>query len=186
MFSLHRLSNDPEMIKQFYLWQIDEAEKDYFCVEPVVAEKEEYREESWLSFLAAISEVLKRNFIFMLKNTESNDYLGWISLRDYNCRNHCADLSYYFPAKNRHQGYGSIIMNLCLAVVFDPEFFWSLHKLYAETGSFNTASIRLLEKSGFCLDGKIRDHYWLAEEKYDQYVYTLLRSDYFGNKRGSC
>ncbi|MDZ4181924.1 MAG: GNAT family protein [Candidatus Cloacimonadaceae bacterium] len=185
MYSLERLYDDPALIKQFYLWQINEAEKDHFCFEPVVAEKEEYTDEGWVTFLGGFDKIVKRSFYFMLKNTTINEYLGWICLGNFNMRNFCADLSFYFPTENRHKGYGTIIIDLCLAMVFDKEFFWPLHKLYAETGSFNTSSIRLLEKSGFILDGKIRDHYWLGNEKYDQYIYTLLRSEYFQNNGDS-
>lgn len=184
MCSLERLYDDLALTKLFYMWQIDEAEKDRFCFQPVMAGKDEYTEESWLSFLECFSEVVKNNFIFMLKNTRSNEYLGWIRVGDFNCRNKCAELSYYFPSDNRYKGYGTVIMDLCLAIAFDRKFFWALHKLYAETSSFNTPSIRLLENSGFTLDGKIRAHYWLGGEKYDQYVYTLLRSEYF-EKKGS-
>ncbi|MCB5270272.1 MAG: GNAT family N-acetyltransferase [Candidatus Cloacimonetes bacterium] len=185
IYALEQLQKDPEIIKLFYMWQINEGEKDRFCFQPVMPGKNEYSEDRWLSFLERFPELVESDLIFMLKNTTNNEYLGYTRLGDFNCRNKRAELSYYFPAENRYKGYGTVIMGLCMAMAFDREFFWPLHKIYAETSSYNTPSIRLLENSGFTLDGKIRAHYWLGGEKYDQYVYTLLRSEYLEKKGNS-
>lgn len=54
----------------------------------------------------------------------------------------------------------------------------NLNKIYATTSSNNLASIKLLEKFGFKLDGRLREHYWINEYKYDQLIYSMLRNEW--------
>lgn len=39
-------------------------------------------------------------------------------------------------------------------------------------------SICLLKKLGFQLDGRMREHYWINGQKYDQLVYSLLKNEW--------
>ncbi len=174
-----RMYDDERMMKQYYLWQLDEEYKDRFCYTPVSNGKYEFTEEGWEAFRKSMMKSLKTHrVIYMLYNRKNDIYLGWACLADYNPRNKCAEISYFLPVGNRGKGYGSMLVERLLRIAFSGDFFWKLHKIFAETGSYNTASIRLLEKNGFQLDGRIRDHYWLDGEMYDQLVFTLLESEF--------
>ena len=52
-----------------------------------------------------------------------------------------------------------------------------LNKIYATTSSDNIQSIGLLEKAGFMLDGRVREHYWIKDKKFDQLHYSILQKE---------
>jgi RimJ/RimL family protein N-acetyltransferase len=103
--------------------------------------------------------------------------LAYTRLFDYNPRNRSAEFGYYMPECNRGAGNGSRMMELFLKEAFTDESL-ALHKLYATTSAGNIPSNRLLQKFGFHLDGRLREHYWVDGQKYDQMTYSLLRTEW--------
>ncbi len=170
--------DDYDLIKQYYLWQNEEDEKDKYCFYPVMNGKTESTEEGLISFREHFKEFVKSTYYFILELKDTHEYLGYINLTNYNPRNQSADIGYYLPKQNRYKGYGSIMISLLLKIVFKDDFFWTMNKITAETAAYNQPSIRILEKHGFHLDGKIREHYWLDNAKHDQFIYTILRKEY--------
>ena len=55
-----------------------------------------------------------------------------------------------------------------------------LHKVSAECDARNTASARLLERTGFTREGLLRRHTWIKGEWTDDLLYGLLEVDFFG------
>lgn len=53
-----------------------------------------------------------------------------------------------------------------------------LNKLYCQTGAFNIASVQLLEKLNFHRDGILREHHELDCKMWDDYIYSILRSEW--------
>lgn len=103
--------------------------------------------------------------------------MGKITLFDFNHRNHSAEFGYYFPNNNRAQGLGSIMLDKFIETSFkDDEL--DLNKIYATTASNNIPSIKLLEKFDFKLDGRLRQHYWINEQRYNQLIYSILKSEW--------
>ena len=54
---------------------------------------------------------------------------------------------------------------------------WDLLRIYAEPFAGNAASRRVLEKTGFTLEGILRQSVTKAGETMDSCVYSLLRED---------
>jgi len=52
-----------------------------------------------------------------------------------------------------------------------------LLRLTAYTFTFNVGSVRVLEKNGFKLEGRLRKHFRKGEKLYDAYCFGLLRED---------
>ncbi|MFW5669658.1 MAG: GNAT family N-acetyltransferase, partial [Acetivibrio ethanolgignens] len=52
------------------------------------------------------------------------------------------------------------------------------NKIYAQTCELNTRSRNLLEKCGFCVDARLRQHHEYNSFFYDDYIYSILRDDY--------
>ncbi len=86
------------------------------------------------------------------------------------------EFGYYLPPAHRGHGLGTVMLRLFLAEMFSNEIL-DLHKLYATTAEFNTASIRLLKHFGFHVDGVLRDHYWTVEGVTAQLHFSLLRAE---------
>jgi len=120
----------------------------------------------------------------ILKHSETNEVLGEIKGFDYNQRNHSLEFGYYLPAANRNKGYGEIMIKLFISEAFEDTRY-ELNKLYATTSGNNEASKRVLEKIGFKLDGKNREHYWIDGKRYDQFIYSLLKKEWQGIKLGN-
>jgi RimJ/RimL family protein N-acetyltransferase len=72
---------------------------------------------------------------------------------------------------------GSIMLRKFLQVSFQNEVL-TLYKIYATTASNNYPSIKLLEKFQFKLDGRLREHYYIHDHKYDQLIYSILRQEW--------
>lgn len=161
-------------IETIYHWNIEEKHFEYYTCRPLKLCKsfEEYASKT----LKAISE--KKEIIYVLvKKGDCNRPLGKLRLFDINTRNRSAEFGYYLPHNSRGHGLGSVMLSKFIQTSFkDDEL--KLNKIYATTSSNNYPSIKLLEKYGFKLDGRLREHYWINENKYDQLIYSILRQEW--------
>lgn len=163
-----------QYIKTIFDWNIKEKHFEYYTCRPLKSYKsfEEYK----VKMLNGINE--RKHIIYLLiKRKEPNIALGKISLFDLNTRNHSAELGYYLPYSNRAHGLGSIMLSKFIEASFKDEKL-NLNKIYATTSSNNYPSIKLLEKYHFKLDGRLREHYWISENKYDQLIYSILKQEW--------
>lgn len=170
-YLLRLLSSD--LMHLLYEWRSSEENFGYFTCRPV------HDLPSEAEFIEKLEKdiVLKIRQIFVIvKDQEISKPFGRISLFDFNPRNHSAEFGYYIPTELRGKGIGQNMVRLLLERVFDQEN--DLNKVYATTSSNNQPSIRLLERNGFKLDGRLREHYWIKGIRYDQLHYSMLRSDW--------
>jgi [ribosomal protein S5]-alanine N-acetyltransferase len=164
-----------EHLEELYNWISTEKHFEQYTCRPTLKKHKPYDE-----YVAIMKTLMgnpnQRSYILVHKDDDRKP-LGKINLFDYNPRNHSAEFGYYLPETNRNQGLGSImaeqLINISLAdAVLD------LNKLYATTSSNNIPSIKLLTKLGFQLDGRLREHYWIGVHRYDQCVYSILKSEW--------
>lgn len=157
--------------KELYNWATSEKHFDYYTCRPVNLSN------SYDEYTAKLESSMqcKKIYILISKNN-TNIPLGKISLFNYNSRNHSAEFGYYMPEPNRNKGLGSIMIKFFIDKAFKDTIL-NLNKLYATTSSNNLASIKLLEKFNFRLDGRMREHYWIGENKYDQLIYSILKNE---------
>ena len=161
-------------IKTIFNWNVQEKNFEYYTCRPLKLSKsfEEYASKT----LSTISE--GKEIIYVLVNREDcNKPLGKITLFDLNTRNHSAEFGYYLPDNNRGHGLGSIMLSKFIQNSFKNEEL-NLNKIYATTSSNNYPSMKLLEKYGFKLDGRLREHYWIGENRYDQLIYSILKQEW--------
>lgn len=55
-----------------------------------------------------------------------------------------------------------------------------LHKIYLLTNENNTAAIRVYQKCGFVLEGRLRDEYWVEDRYMDRLYFGLLKTEFDG------
>lgn len=161
-------------IETLFKWNIEEKHFESYTCRPfnLCDSYEEYSGK----LLKSISDGNKIVYI-LVKTGDFKTPLGKITLFDLNSRNHSAEFGYYLPENNRGKGYGSIMLSRFIESSFNDTGL-NLNKLYATTSSNNYSSIKLLEKHGFTLDGKLREHYWINGNKYDQMVYSILKEEW--------
>lgn len=162
-----------EYLRELYNWNIAEKHFDQFTCRPLRSQKS--YDEYVNKMMDLINSIKEKTYILVKKDNNSIP-LGKIRLFDYNPRNRSAEFGYYLPKHNRNKGLGSIILEQFINISFEDSDY-NLNKLYATTASNNISSIKLLEKYKFRLDGKLREHYWINENKYDQCVYSILKSE---------
>ncbi|MBN2852863.1 MAG: GNAT family N-acetyltransferase [Clostridia bacterium] len=166
-------------IPVLYSWYAGEKEPECYTCRPVspVMPLTKYK--------SHVLEAVKNHeqYVYLLiKKTRPAEPLGKIVLFDMNKRNHSAEFGYYLPEVNRNRGLGSILTGLFLETVFSDEAL-DLNKIYATTSSINIPSISLLEKYRFQMDGRMREHYWINDEKYDQLIYSLTADEFLRGKQ---
>jgi RimJ/RimL family protein N-acetyltransferase len=170
----HLILLTEEYFRDLYNWNRNENKLEQFTCRPIKLTNS--YDEYFNKMMAAIRNVEEKNFILVDSNND-NVPLGKIKLFDYNARNHSAEFGYYLPELNRNKGLGGIMLEQFLKISFTDSNY-SLNKLYATLASYNIPSKKLLEKYEFKLDGRLREHYWIKENKYDQFVYSLLKSEW--------
>lgn len=53
-----------------------------------------------------------------------------------------------------------------------------LYRIAAKTYEYNKAAIKLLKKNNFTLEGREREAVSISGERYDRFVYGLLRDEF--------
>ncbi|HVR28292.1 MAG TPA: GNAT family protein [Thermoanaerobaculia bacterium] len=100
---------------------------------------------------------------------------GWITLVVANWEHGLCELG--FALSSQFQGRGIMPQALTQLV---PELFLhtSLYRIEARCSVENVASQRVLEKTRFQREGRLRGYFILAGRRVDHYLYALLRDDY--------
>jgi [ribosomal protein S5]-alanine N-acetyltransferase len=122
------------------------------------------------------------DWTFFLTNPETDEHgaiaspvpIGRVTCFDINERNRSAEFGYIVHPNFRRQGVSTQMLRMSIARLFET---LDLNKLYCQTGAFNTASIKLLEKLGFHRDAVLRQHHELDGKLWDDYIYSLLRCE---------
>lgn len=79
------------------------------------------------------------------------------------------------------QGYGHEAMTLALDFAFDE---LNLHRVQLTVFEYNERAIRLYEKLGFQREGSYREFLYRDGQRYDMYLYGLLRKEWEQNRKG--
>ena len=112
-------------------------------------------------------------FAFLIDGLE--EPAGRFRYFDINLRNRSAEFGYAVNPKYRKQGIGTnMLINAINHIFLTTE----LNKLYCQTAAFNIASVKLIEKLTFCRDGILRQHHELDGNLWDDYIYSILRSEW--------
>ncbi|MCB2299260.1 GNAT family N-acetyltransferase [Clostridium tagluense] len=168
------ISLTEDHLQELFSWNIQEKHFEQYTCRPLNLPQsfDEYAHKT----LKSISDEKQKTYI-LIKTEDENKPLGKITLFDFNSRNHSAEFGYYIPSRNRKMGLGIILLAQFIEKSFtDSEL--NLNKIYATTSSNNIPSIKLLEKLDFKLDGRLREHYWINEDKYDQLIYSMLKCEF--------
>jgi len=109
---------------------------------------------------------------FVIVRIEDNRLVGKLRYFHLNNLNRSAEMGYIVAPDTRKKGYGKEGMILLIKHLFVE---LNLNKVYAQTASFNKASVKLLESLGFKIDGTLRQHHFYKGDLYDDLLYSLLK-----------
>lgn len=106
---------------------------------------------------------------------EDGMFIGWISLTRWNPDYRSAALGYCLTEAAWGNGYATEAARAVLQWGYDT---LDLNRVQAETDTRNAASAKVLEKTGFLREGRLRQDCIVNGEVSDSWVYGLVRSDW--------
>ena len=115
----------------------------------------------------------KGNTLFLGIYTHDKTPMGRITLFDYNPRNNSLEIGYFMLPEFRQKGVAKAAVHYLVYWLLKQHY----NKIYAQTASFNTASIRLLQSVGFKQDACLRQHHEWKGKLYDDYIFSILKED---------
>ncbi|MEL1134549.1 GNAT family N-acetyltransferase [Desulfitobacterium sp. THU1] len=84
-----------------------------------------------------------------------------------------AEIGYVLHKKYWGKGYGTESVALISAFAFEA---LNLHKLCASVVDANIGSARILEKNGYELEGRLKDHYFLEKKYYNALLFGKIKA----------
>jgi RimJ/RimL family protein N-acetyltransferase len=121
-------------------------------------------------------EMVKNNKrTFGIALNETNRIIGGIDLFKINSKNKNAEVGYWLGRNYWNLGFMTEAVQLILQYGFSE---LSLHRIYAIVLEKNDASMRVLEKCGFHLEGVLRDAEFRRNRYHDKFTYGILKSEF--------
>ena len=110
---------------------------------------------------------------------EENRVIGLFTLNSWDTWHRHAEIGYDLARAYWGQGLASEALDALLRFAFEA---MELNHIEADTLAVNSASVRLLDRLGFQLEGVRREYILEADGLYyDSAIYGLLRREYFGS-----
>ncbi len=111
---------------------------------------------------------------FAVIENESGKLVGIAGFNWINWQARWGEILYYLSPEEREKGYGTEIVRLLCEYAF---VHLNLRKVWAKVHEDNAPSIRILEKNGFTLAGRLREHVWSDGQYLDELIYERFRRD---------
>jgi RimJ/RimL family protein N-acetyltransferase len=126
----------------------------------------------WLEEL----EVDKNTFAFALRPLDGDELLGYLELDGVDWQHGVCGLGLGIGDRvNRGKGYGFEATQLALRYAFDE---LNLYRVQLTVFSYNHHSLGLVEKVGFRREGVFRERLERDGERYDMFLFGMLRHEW--------
>lgn len=153
---IHEYASDVE-VSRFIGWRLMESlEETGEFVEAMIK-----REEAGTHMYASV----------VLKATQV--VIGTVMLFDFDREANQAEVGYVFHKSYWGKGHGTKSIALLTDFALDT---LKLHKLHASVVDLNIGSSRILEKNGYVLEGRLKDHFFIENNYYDSLLYGKINS----------
>lgn len=107
---------------------------------------------------------------------------GWITLVVSNWEHGLAEVGYALSTLYQSRGLMTDALNQLLGDLYANTL---LERVEARCAIENTGSQRVLEKNGFLREGRLKGYFKLRGKRVDNYLYALLREDYYSRMTGA-
>lgn len=107
-----------------------------------------------------------------------NEILGDCAFKPYTHEPRIAEIGITVRREHHKKGVASSALSLLIKHAFTE---LNIHKIVAEVDIRNKASQKLMEKTGFSLEGKFEKHFWdeMDQKWFDELHYGLINSHSF-------
>jgi len=118
----------------------------------------------------------ERPFAIEIRNGEQWKLIGSCAYDNIDWKNRAAEVGIAIGDKLCwNQGYGTETMRLLLKFGFGT---LNLNRIFLRVYEYNQRAVRSYEKAGFVLEGKLRQARYKAGKYFDEYVMSVLRSEW--------
>src|SRR5690606_26259018 len=104
--------------------------------------------------------------------------VGWITLAITSWEQGVAEIGYALTTSAQGRGWMVPALDQLLAELFGRT---AIERLEARCSVENVASARVLERCGFRREGLLRGYFLLAGRRVDNWIYAILRTDWFAH-----
>lgn len=163
----------PEVYSYVYDNYDNEALKAFFGLttdEDVEKEREKYRK--------GVTTYNRSFTHFFIIEPDTETVIGWCGYHIWYTDHNRAEIGYMlFDDTHKRKGYMGEVLPVALKYGFDS---MQLYRIEALASPDNSASIKLLDKSGFVKEGHLREHYRNKSTGVmeDSVIYSLLKPEY--------
>lgn len=105
-----------------------------------------------------------------LKST--HEVIGTVMIFNFDKEANQAEVGYVFHKNHWGKGYGAESLALVTDFAFES---LNLHKLHACVTDANIGSARILEKNGYELEGRLKDHFYIEDRYYDSLLFGKIQ-----------
>lgn len=155
--AIHSYASDKD-VKRFIGWRLMKTlEETTEFVETMIK-----REEASTHLYASVA--LKSN----------DEVIGTVMLFDFDKEANQAEVGYVFHKNHWGKGYGAESLSLVTDFAFES---LKLHKVHACVTDANIGSARILEKNGYELEGRLRDHFYIEDKYYDSLLFGKIQGE---------
>lgn len=119
----------------------------------------------------------KQSVFWAIADSKTDEFMGTIGFNNWNFYNGRAEISYDLLKKHWGKGIMTKALSNALIVAFKS---MQLYRVEARTMQGNKASHRLLEKTGFKLEGVQRGYRFIREKREDIMLFGLVKPDFAG------
>jgi RimJ/RimL family protein N-acetyltransferase len=111
---------------------------------------------------------------FLIVRKEDQAAVGKIRYFNLNMQNRSVELGYLVAPDERKKGYAKEGLQILIIYLFNYLY---LNRIYAQTASFNEASVKLLKSLDFTQEGTLRQHHFYKGNFYDDLLFSILRHE---------
>jgi ribosomal-protein-alanine N-acetyltransferase len=126
-------------------------------------------------FIEQQEEQPRRKFQLAVVLKESGQLIGSCGIRKASVTAHEADIGYELAPEHWGHGYATEAARAIVQFGFAE---LRVHRIWAWCIADNVASIRVLEKLGLKLEGRLRDKEYFKDRWWDTLVYAILEDDW--------
>jgi len=112
--------------------------------------------------------------IFIIENKE-NQPVGYTILKNLDHKNRQAEIGLYLDPAQQGKGYGKDAFLTLIRFGFHE---LNLHRMYLQVFDFNDKAIKMYEKIGFQIEGKLREAYFTQNAFHDILVMSILENEF--------
>lgn len=103
----------------------------------------------------------------------AQEIIGTAMIFNFDQKANHAEIGYVFHKEYWGKGYGTESVALMSDFAFET---LNLHRVHASVVDVNIGSARILEKSGYELEGRLKDHYFIEDKYYDALLFGKVQT----------